>query len=108
MLPPSRVFRTNCDCAAKFFSTVVHCWCDPCYEAVALVFTKIYINISQDSHSFREKTYAGIDELVVDRKVPDRQMAARPSEGRTAQQHYEEKYGGGYDEHQSGHYDNSV
>jgi hypothetical protein len=71
----------NCDCAGKFFSTVVHCWCDPCYEALALLFTKIYVNISQDAQVFREKTYAGINELVVDRKVPDHLLQNKQNQG---------------------------
>ena len=59
---------------------------------MALLFSKIYININHNSQVFREKTYAGVAELVVDRKVPDGLLLKRSSEGHVIRQHYQEEY----------------
>ncbi len=39
-----RLFNLQFNCIARFFSTIVHCLCDPCYEAAALMFTQIFVN----------------------------------------------------------------
>ena len=54
----------NCDCAGKFFSAMVHCVFDPCYESLALMFTKIYVHVLDAPHTFRERTYAGVRQLL--------------------------------------------
>ena len=48
--PCFRMCDLNFDCCRKFWSLCVHCVLDPCYEAVALVFSKIFItHTSRDS-----------------------------------------------------------
>ena len=101
----SRVFHINCDCAGKFFSTTVHCLFDPCFEAVALLFSKIYVNISQNPQVFREKTYAGMDELVMERRVRDQLLMNKQSEGHMTQSYQSE---GGYVPRDDSQYDNNI
>ena len=50
--PCYRACLINCACAAKFFSTCVHCWCDPCVEVMALMVTKILIGVGRNSRQF--------------------------------------------------------
>ena len=41
--PCFRIFDINFDCFRKFWATCIHCMYDPCCEAYALIFSKIYV-----------------------------------------------------------------
>ncbi len=49
----SQVFNMNCACAGRFISTMVHCLCDPCYESVTIMFTKIYVTTIQGTEGYK-------------------------------------------------------
>ena len=42
--PCLHAFNMNFSCVSRLFRTVVRCCCDPCYESMALMFTKIFIH----------------------------------------------------------------
>ena len=72
---------------------------DPFCEAIALMFTKIFIHIVNTPNSFTERTYAGINQLVVARRMscdppPQPQESPPPcSKNRMAgTQYYEKDY----------------
>ena len=75
----------------KFFSTSVHCLMDPCYESLALMFTKIYINIRNTHVDFTERTYGGIEDLVVARNKINDKVYEPVSGGSKASRQYQEQ-----------------
>ena len=81
---------------------------------MALMFTKIYINIVTDAQAFREKTYGGVSELVVDRHAP-RHVSVEshesyheyPKGNQRVSIQYEDRYTS-YDEQEESQYDNAA
>lgn len=76
--PCYRVFAINLSCAAKFWSAIIHCYCDPCYEAMALSLTKIFFNQVQNAKPFEDKTYEGFDEFK--KKGKERKYGEDPAD----------------------------
>ena len=60
------------------------------------MFTKIYVNIVSNADPFREKTYSGISEMVIDRQVVDTH-SNKGYKGRMATQ-YEQEVGDDFNE----------
>jgi len=69
MTPFVRLFNQCFACWGSLYSTVCHCYLDPCYEAAALVFTRIFITHIKSDRGYISRKIEELNE-VKDQDLP--------------------------------------
>ncbi len=61
--PFVRCFNMLFVCLARIYSTVVHCYCDPINESMALIFTQIFHHQLPNSEPYRSKDITELNQM---------------------------------------------
>ena len=61
--PFVRCFSMIFFCIARIYSTIVHCYCDPCNESAALIFTQIFHHQIPNSAAHSSKSIADLNQM---------------------------------------------